>query len=89
MSQNEIGLPEIYKEWLALRRRIDVPEGFSAQVMETIAKHATPRNLEQTRGEIQDLHMPLRWSKRLALLGSLFALGIFRITFIAHNLLLP
>ncbi len=73
----------IYTQWKDHRRQIPVPEGFATAAMARI-EHRVPKEAFERPGELIDFpNRLLQWS---AAAGLVF-LGVFRVFYIAANLL--
>ncbi len=75
-----------YEKWLESRRQCRVPDGFAGQVMERIEemeRECTGMGARAAGGLLS------HWLVRLALGCSLSALGLYRVSHVAVNLLLP
>ena len=72
---------ELYAQWKAQRRSVAVPENFSTQVMNRLAREtwAGP----QWRGALQGR------LAQISLAFGLLLLGLFRLCFMTANLLVP
>lgn len=76
---------DIYREWKTRRRRVPVPEHFTAGVMQRIETIAPTSDHEFPVGIFDVSDRLLRWSTA----GGLILLGLFRILVIIANLLRP
>ena len=73
----------IYTQWKVHRRQIQVPEDFAAGVMARIENQAPNEEYDRPAGRTGIRYRMMQWS----VAAGLILLGIFRVFYIAANLL--